>query len=595
MSTGIHRACDGPGEATVPGKDGPCCGQIGKKGTNLQCSRCKKVAYCSVECQRAHWKAHKVHCKKPAKALAAPTPDIVLEGHPEGAPWANLMGYYEAKPSGGPAPTVNGRPVYRLLGGNKFWWMFFSVDTARFSVEDGAGGEWWVGNRAAMETGAAAGNWHSVAERTHAGGAAFPTPDRIQLPAMAPTAAMRKMGATFDTPGPGVGWSGATGTGAGAGAWQGTPLVRARVATARDKAAALARIAARRETDLAASAAEGDVVLRMNPVFNHVRTVNCMGRYRLLPGEHTNGRAVYERALPAGERYNASEFDTPEQPFEQTGGPLYLYYSDDDLWCIGNGLARKSGLGAGSNISSSSAHAIGPNLHLFARAQNCPTPGALRPDPESGTFTWVTSLQNSLTPCPPLQCVSAAAAASHPAPERPMLAEHAPKTMDPAAAAAEMSGTELEVVCSTAGDVDNPTVRFIGLPCRIKGIKSQAQLNGTKGEVAGAADQATGRCHVVCHLDGVTRNLKLDCIEMQMPNPKTVPDAHAGFMLHQEQMMADHGFPELKGTRGVLVGALPCRGRVAVRCHDGVTRNLKEDSLAMQSRRGGPFDFNIGK
>ena len=27
------------------------------------CSRCRMVAYCSVECQRANWKAHKAMCK----------------------------------------------------------------------------------------------------------------------------------------------------------------------------------------------------------------------------------------------------------------------------------------------------------------------------------------------------------------------------------------------------------------------------------------------------------------------------------------------------------------------------------------------------
>jgi hypothetical protein len=37
------------------------------------CARCKEVKYCSVECQRAHWKLHKPTCKPVARAPAAPT------------------------------------------------------------------------------------------------------------------------------------------------------------------------------------------------------------------------------------------------------------------------------------------------------------------------------------------------------------------------------------------------------------------------------------------------------------------------------------------------------------------------------------------
>jgi hypothetical protein len=32
-----------------------------------RCDRCRSVAYCSVECQRSDWKAHKKECAKPAK------------------------------------------------------------------------------------------------------------------------------------------------------------------------------------------------------------------------------------------------------------------------------------------------------------------------------------------------------------------------------------------------------------------------------------------------------------------------------------------------------------------------------------------------
>ena len=31
-----------------------------------KCSRCKQARYCSVSCQKAHWKTHKLECKPPA-------------------------------------------------------------------------------------------------------------------------------------------------------------------------------------------------------------------------------------------------------------------------------------------------------------------------------------------------------------------------------------------------------------------------------------------------------------------------------------------------------------------------------------------------
>ena len=37
--------------------------QGGKKGL-LKCSACKKIYYCSVQCQRKHWKTHKEECQK---------------------------------------------------------------------------------------------------------------------------------------------------------------------------------------------------------------------------------------------------------------------------------------------------------------------------------------------------------------------------------------------------------------------------------------------------------------------------------------------------------------------------------------------------
>ena len=34
------------------------------KSNSRTCSNCKKVHYCSKECQASDWKIHKVHCKK---------------------------------------------------------------------------------------------------------------------------------------------------------------------------------------------------------------------------------------------------------------------------------------------------------------------------------------------------------------------------------------------------------------------------------------------------------------------------------------------------------------------------------------------------
>ena len=40
--------------------------------TNLsKCSRCRSVVYCSKDCQKSHWKAHKPNCKPPLKTIPA--------------------------------------------------------------------------------------------------------------------------------------------------------------------------------------------------------------------------------------------------------------------------------------------------------------------------------------------------------------------------------------------------------------------------------------------------------------------------------------------------------------------------------------------
>lgn len=39
------------------------CAKCGKGGKTLQCTRCRKVSYCSKECQKSHWKVHKSACR----------------------------------------------------------------------------------------------------------------------------------------------------------------------------------------------------------------------------------------------------------------------------------------------------------------------------------------------------------------------------------------------------------------------------------------------------------------------------------------------------------------------------------------------------
>ena len=53
------------------------CVICGKKDRVLQCSRCKKVFYCSKEHQQLDWKSHKVSCKK-----LATLPDTQISEEP---------------------------------------------------------------------------------------------------------------------------------------------------------------------------------------------------------------------------------------------------------------------------------------------------------------------------------------------------------------------------------------------------------------------------------------------------------------------------------------------------------------------------------
>ena len=47
------------------------------KQVKLTCSRCKVRRYCSQECQRQDWKAHKIYCRKPS---AEETKETILQG-----------------------------------------------------------------------------------------------------------------------------------------------------------------------------------------------------------------------------------------------------------------------------------------------------------------------------------------------------------------------------------------------------------------------------------------------------------------------------------------------------------------------------------
>ena len=70
----------GGGVAATSGGGGECededegglsscdhCAQALTKEAGKQCSSCKSAVYCSADCQRAHWKAHKTDCKRITK------------------------------------------------------------------------------------------------------------------------------------------------------------------------------------------------------------------------------------------------------------------------------------------------------------------------------------------------------------------------------------------------------------------------------------------------------------------------------------------------------------------------------------------------
>ena len=55
---------------TIRRKCGSCMVELTK---DLKCARCQNMFYCNVECQRSHWKTHKLHCV-PYQSEGAPKP-----------------------------------------------------------------------------------------------------------------------------------------------------------------------------------------------------------------------------------------------------------------------------------------------------------------------------------------------------------------------------------------------------------------------------------------------------------------------------------------------------------------------------------------
>ena len=60
---------------TLNTADAPLCASCNTQGVHLmRCSRCKKVFYCNVDCQRAHFKQHKLVCEPAPVEIKPPEP-----------------------------------------------------------------------------------------------------------------------------------------------------------------------------------------------------------------------------------------------------------------------------------------------------------------------------------------------------------------------------------------------------------------------------------------------------------------------------------------------------------------------------------------
>lgn len=52
----------GAGASPAAASSGPACAKCGARGRSLLCTRCRKISYCSRECQVSHWRTHKRAC-----------------------------------------------------------------------------------------------------------------------------------------------------------------------------------------------------------------------------------------------------------------------------------------------------------------------------------------------------------------------------------------------------------------------------------------------------------------------------------------------------------------------------------------------------
>ena len=99
------------GRAARPEPSWACCA-CGCRGRWHRCGRCRTVHYCSIECQAAHWPAHRLHCRiLPADTAgggpstdgpALPGVDPRADGPGTPCTWHELLGATGAGP-----PTAN--------------------------------------------------------------------------------------------------------------------------------------------------------------------------------------------------------------------------------------------------------------------------------------------------------------------------------------------------------------------------------------------------------------------------------------------------------------------------------------------------------
>ena len=62
-----------------PPPEMPSCAACGVDNAAKRCSRCKTVSYCSPDCQKSDWKAHKARCKRVVALAALMLPAVQTE------------------------------------------------------------------------------------------------------------------------------------------------------------------------------------------------------------------------------------------------------------------------------------------------------------------------------------------------------------------------------------------------------------------------------------------------------------------------------------------------------------------------------------